>query len=159
TPTFDTECTVREFARALEMDEDGLRVLYEVTQGQNLLARFDTFRRFSRYMRGSKDFPGVLKVALPLLGIGHGDEATAARYWALETCGEGTFGRALFDHFVNNEFKFPGEPGGLPLVFHDVGHVLSGYGTDPQGEIQQAAFQAGFARRDGFTFLLFGILQ
>jgi len=26
-------------------------------------------------------------------------------------------------------------------------------------EIQQAAFQAGFARNDGFVFLLFGILQ
>ena len=26
-------------------------------------------------------------------------------------------------------------------------------------KIQQAAFQAGFARRDGFSFLLFGILQ
>lgn len=36
---------------------------------------------------------------------------------------------------------------------------MSGYGTDPHGEIRQAAFQAGFARRDGFTFLLFGILQ
>ena len=48
---------------------------------------------------------------------------------------------------------------GFPLIFHDLGHVLSGYSTDPQGEIQQAAFQAGFARRDGFTFLLFGILQ
>jgi len=40
-----------------------------------------------------------------------------------------------------------------------VGHVVSGYGVDPQGEIQQAAFQAGFARSDGFVFLLFGILQ
>jgi ubiquinone biosynthesis protein Coq4 len=45
------------------------------------------------------------------------------------------------------------------MVFHDLGHVLSAYTTDPQGEIQQAAFQAGFARRDGFSFLLFGILQ
>jgi hypothetical protein len=45
------------------------------------------------------------------------------------------------------------------MVFHDLGHVLAGYGTDPQSEIQQAAFQAGFARRDGFSFLLFGILQ
>ena len=45
------------------------------------------------------------------------------------------------------------------MVFHDIGHVLAGYDTDPQGEIQQAAFQAGFARRDGFSFLLFGILQ
>jgi hypothetical protein len=45
------------------------------------------------------------------------------------------------------------------MVFHDLGHVLAGYGTDPQSEIQQAAFQAGYARHDGFSFLLFGILQ
>ena len=37
--------------------------------------------------------------------------------------------------------------------------MLSGYGTDPEGEIQQAAFEAGFKRSDGFFFLLFGVLQ
>jgi ubiquinone biosynthesis protein Coq4 len=44
-------------------------------------------------------------------------------------------------------------------VFHDLGHVLAGYGTDPEGEIQQAAFQSGFVRNDGFAFLFFGIVQ
>jgi len=44
----------------------------------------------------------------------------------------------------------PGSPA------HD---VLSGYGTDPEGEIQQGAFQAGFIRTDGFSFLLFVIIQ
>lgn len=44
-------------------------------------------------------------------------------------------------------------------MFHDLGHLLSGYGTAPEGEIQQAAFQAGFSRHDGFPFLLFGIVQ
>ena len=45
------------------------------------------------------------------------------------------------------------------MVFHDIGHVLSGYDTDPHGEIQQAAFQSGFMRQDGFAFLFFGIMQ
>jgi hypothetical protein len=31
--------------------------------------------------------------------------------------------------------------------------------TDPEGEIQQGAFQAGFIRTDGFSFLLFVIVQ
>jgi hypothetical protein len=35
-------------------------------------------------------------------------------------------------------------------IFHDVGHVLAGHPTDARGEIQQAAFQAGFTRKDGF---------
>ena len=115
------------------------------------------FRRVRRFLGRTRNFPGFLRIALPFLGVG--DAETAAAYRALGQCAPGTFGRALHDHFVDNGFKFPGEPGGVPLIFHDVGHVLSGYSTDPQGEIQQAAFQAGFARRDGFLFLLFGILQ
>jgi hypothetical protein len=158
-PSSETESSVRGLATALELDEEGLAVLYKVTHGRALLARFDMFRRVGRFVRSRPGFPGIAKMALSVLGLGGGDEILAARYRALESCGAGTLGRALYDHFVGNGFKFPGEPGGIPMVFHDLGHVLSGYGTDPQSEIQQAAFQAGFARRDGFSFLLFGILQ
>lgn len=159
TPTYSTESAVSELAQQLGIDEAGLGVLYQITHGRSIIARVDMFRRFTRFLRNMEAFPGVIDFALPMLGIGSGDPRMAAKYRALESCAPGTFGRAFFDHFVRNEFKFPGELGGIPLVFHDVGHVLAGYGTDPQGEIQQAAFQAGFARHDGFTFLLFGILQ
>jgi hypothetical protein len=157
-PTRETTDAVRALAAALAIDEAGLEVLYEVTYGQAFLARADMFRRVGKFIRGAEGFPGVVKMALPFIGIG-GDAILAARYRALESCARGTLGRAVYDHFVDNGFKFPGEAGGLALVFHDLGHVISGYGTDPEGEIQQAAFQAGFARRDGFAFLLFGILQ
>jgi hypothetical protein len=55
----------------------------------------------------------------------------------------------------------PGERGGIPerAIHHDVGHVLAGYGTDSLGEILQAAFQAGYMRKDGFGFLLLGIIH
>jgi hypothetical protein len=158
TPSDAASTRVDALAKALEIEEGGVRVLREMAHGQAMLARFDMFRRFSRFIRNVDEFPGVLQAALPLMGMG-GNPAVAARYRALEACATGTLGRELFDYFERNQFKFPGEPGGLPAIFHDVGHVMSGYGTDPHGEIQQAAFQAGFARRDGFTFLLFGILQ
>jgi hypothetical protein len=159
TPSVETEAAVREFARALGVDEAGLRVLREVAEGRALMARIDMFRRVARSLRTAEGFPGVAGLALPILGLGGGDPRLAARYRALESCEAGSLGRAFYDHFVSNDFAFPGEVGGIPLVFHDLGHVIAGYGTDPQGEIQQAAFQAGFARDDGFTFLLFGILQ
>lgn len=157
-PTRETSHAVRELGEALEIDEDGLEVLYEVTYGQAFLARADMFRRVGKFIRSANGFPGVFRMALPFLGIGS-DAIMAARYRALESCASGTLGRAVFDHFVDNGFKFPGEAGGIAMIFHDLGHVISGYGTDPEGEIQQAAFQAGFSRRDGFVFLLFGILQ
>jgi len=59
------------------------------------------------------------------------------------------------------DFSMPGQRNGIPeiAIFHDLGHVLAGYDTDPVGEIQQAAFQAGFVRNDGFMFLFFAIAQ
>lgn len=159
TPAYATESSVRDLALALGIDEEGLDVLYEITHGRALLARVDMFRRFTRFIRNADGFPGIVKFAGPMLGLGGGNPSLAARYRALRGCAPGTFGRAVYDHFIANDFKFPGEPNGFPMVFHDLGHVLSGYATDPEGEIQQAAFQSGFARHDGFTFLLFGILQ
>jgi hypothetical protein len=158
TPSEETNDAVADFARALEIDEAGLVVLREMTQGQAFFARIDMFRRLRSYMGRIPNFPGLFKMVLPALGFDV-DRELAASYHELEHCAPGTLGRAVYDHFHDNHFKFPGEAGGIYLVFHDLGHVLSGYGTDPQSEIQQAAFQAGFSRNDGFTFLLFGILQ
>lgn len=147
-------------ARALDVDDEGLRVLDRVAHGRAMLARFDMVRRVQRFAQQGGG-PNFLRVAIPtLLGLG-GDERVAARYRALGELPLGTLGRGLYDHYRQNDFALPGEKGGLPelMLFHDVGHVVSGYGVDPEGEIQQASFQAGFARTDGFTFLLFGILQ
>lgn len=157
-PSPETEAAVRAFAQALALDEAGLAVLHEVAHGHAFWARLDMLRRVRSFIAGSSQFPGFLGFALPAIGVWT-NEPLADSYRELEGCRSGSLGRAIYDHFVDNGFKFPGEAGGIPMVFHDVGHVLAGYDTDPQGEIQQAAFQAGFARRDGFSFLLFGILQ
>ena len=151
---------VGRLARALDVSDQGVQVLDEVAHSRALLARFDMVRRVQRFVEQSGR-PSFVRIALPtLLGLGR-DAALAARYYALADYPPGSLGRGLFQHFYEHDFAMPGEKGGLPelMLFHDVGHVISGYGVDPEGEIQQAAFQAGFARRDGFTFLLFGILQ
>jgi hypothetical protein len=151
---------VAELARALNVSDQGLRVLDRVAHDRALLARFDMVRRVQRFVNHNGG-PNLLRIAVPsLLGLGQ-DEELAARYNALAALPPGTLGRALYDHYRDHDFALPGEKGGPPelMLFHDVGHVISGYGIDPQGEIQQAAFQAGFARNDGFVFLLFGILQ
>lgn len=151
---------VRELAQALDVDDEGLQVLDEIAHHHAMLVRFDMVRRVQRFV-SHQGGPSFFKVALPtLLGLG-ADARTARRYHALASLPPDTLGYALFHHFKSHDFALPGEKGGLPelMLFHDVGHVISGYGVDPQGEIQQAAFQAGFARSDGFVFLLFGILQ
>jgi len=159
-PAEVTSQAVLALAQALDVSEEGVRVLDQLAHHHAMMTRFDMVRRVQRFV-SHNDGPSFVKVALPaLLGLGQ-DRELAARYYALANYPEGSLGRALFHHFYKNEFAMPGEKGGLPelMVFHDVGHVVSGYDAEPQGEIQQAAFQAGFARTDGFVFLLFGILQ
>jgi hypothetical protein len=132
-------------ARALGFGEKDTRALRELAVRHHLLARIDLMRK----MTGASVFDAGE------------DPATAARYRALARLPRESLGFALWEHYRSNEFAFPGEAGGLPerAVFHDLGHILSGYGTDPRGELQQAAFQAGFAGNDGFVFLYFGIVQ
>jgi hypothetical protein len=157
TPAVATEKAVRDLARALDVPEPGVRVLDELAHGHLLLARFDMMRRMRRFVASGEGLKGLFKMVAPLVGFD--EPEAAARHRALGACAEGTLGRALFDHYQDNGFNFPGDRVPARIVFHDLGHVLSGYGTDPRGEIQQAAFQAGFVREDGFLFLLFGILQ
>ena len=159
-PDESSSRAVLALAKALGVTDQGVQVLDEVAHSRAMLARFDMVRRIQRFVRNNEG-PSFIKVAAStLLGLNR-DQDIAARYYALASYPRASLGRALFDHFYEHEFAMPGEKGGLPelMLFHDVGHVISGYGVDPHGEIQQAAFQAGFARTDGFVFLLFGILQ
>lgn len=159
-PSETSSRAVADMARVLDVNDEGLRVLDRVARERSMLARFDMVRRIQRFAAQGGG-PSLLRMAVPtLLGI-HRDEAMAARYRALAELPAGTLGRGLYDHYREHGFALPGEKGGMPerILFHDIGHVISGYGVDPPGEIQQAAFQAGYARSDGFVFLLFGILQ
>lgn len=90
---------------------------------------------------------------------GKHDPVLAAPYVELESLPDGTLGRELFIHFRRNDFKLPGEEGSAPeaLLFHDLGHVLTGYTTDPEGEVQIAGFEAGYMREDGFSITIFAL--
>jgi len=89
------------------------------------------------------------------------DPALAARYQAMEQYPSGSLGRAYWDYCRENGFALPGEKGGAaePILFYDCAHILSGYGTDPEGEVQVACFSAGFQRRDPWLFVFFVLLQ
>ncbi|HTS82572.1 MAG TPA: hypothetical protein VMH40_18360 [Myxococcaceae bacterium] len=163
--TAGQERTVRSIAEALEVDEASLKVLHGVVNDSKLLTRVHVMRRlmgpFVGDVRKQEGLAGIRKFLGPIF-FGTGDDPEVTwRYKQLGLLPQGTFGRAYWEFCTSRRFAFPGEPGGIPerMVFHDFGHVLSGYETDAEGEIQQGAFQAGFTRTDGFSFLLFVICQ
>jgi hypothetical protein len=155
---------VETLAKILEVDEPSVRVLPLLATRRTLAVRVRMMQRILRKLLGDayrdEGLLGAWRVVSALGGIGRA-RATEQRFARLSRFPEGSIGRALFDYCKHNGFGLPGSPAGIPerLMFHDIGHLLSGYGTHPDGEIQQAAFQAGFIRDDGFVFLFFGVIQ
>jgi hypothetical protein len=148
---------------ALGVEEASLRVLDRIAAHHRLLTRFDMTRRiFGKYGGQAYQEEGVAGVRKMLAIFGGGEDPEVAwKYKQLGLLPEGTLGREFWEHCTKNRFGFPGEKGGIPerMVFHDFGHVLAGYDTRPESEIQQGAFQGGFVREDGFAFLMFVIIQ
>lgn len=84
----------------------------------------------------------------------HPDPALAARFRALGELPYETLGRSFHDHYTENGYKFPGEPGGLSVSFgvpHDSAHVVSGYSTSVQGELLVSTFTAAMHRSEGMS--------
>jgi hypothetical protein len=110
-----------------------------------------------------KNQGGILAVAKSVLGFKGlvKDPELAARFHALGKLPEDTWGHGLYRYYADNGFHFPGEAGGFPVgaLFHDFGHVLAGYDASPEGELQIAAFQAGYRKSDdAFFTILFAVL-
>lgn len=154
------------FARALGVDEPAIRAITELARRHKLRFLLDLHRRSNLhdYVENQyKNQGGLLAVAKALVdfkGIAH-DDALAARFRALGELPDGTLGRGFFEHYRANGFAFPGEKGGFPVgaLFHDFGHVIAGYDITPEGELQIAAFQAGYRRtEDAFFTILFAVL-
>ncbi len=74
------------------------------------------------------------------------DHVLVARFDRLVDLPEDTLGNALYHHYKENQYTWPGDPDGLAALWainHDCLHLLSGYSTSAQGELLVAAFTGG----------------
>lgn len=163
-PRPETVAQVERFARALKVDEPWLKAIHKLARQQMMIFRLDFMRRshIAALLRDTyqdKGTIGLVKEVLGLRGV-YEDPELAARYVALGALPKGTLGRAFFDHYREHGFAFPGEAQGFPEagVYHDFGHVLGGYGTDPKGEMGVGGFQAGFRKENPVFMALFIVL-
>lgn len=163
-PSRQTSATVAAYAEALGVDGPELGDLRRLTEHDMLLFKRDFLRRsqVGDIMRDQLDQHGILGLAKGLLGLrGLVEDADlAARYQAWERLPDGSLGRALHDYYRGNGFAMPGERFGFPEagVYHDFSHVLAGYSTRPEGEIEVASFTAGYKKRRPFYVVLFAVL-
>ena len=156
---------VEQFAQALEVDAQEVKNVRHVLKGEILQLRLDLVRRFWLRQKvaevwNKEGVTGLLKFVRGMMGR-YENKELAARYQGLEQYPPGSLGRSLWEYWHVNGFALPGEKGGAPeqIVFHDCAHVLSGYGTAPEEEVQVACFSAGFQRREPWMFVFFVLLQ
>lgn len=162
----DAETTmVERFARALDVDAPEVRDLRYLINDEMLRLRLDLGRRFwlrekVKEIWQTEGLRGLFKFVRGMVGR-YEDASLARRYEALEHYPQGSLGRSYWEYCRTNGFPLPGEKGGAAeqVLFHDCAHVLSGYGTTPDQEVQVACFSAGFQRRDPWTFVFFVLLQ
>lgn len=153
------------YAAALGVEPAELGHLRQISDGNLTRLKLDVARRvwLVEHLRDAWNRGGIRWLARAIgtkLGLAE-DTPLAARYRALADYPEGSVGRIYYDHMRAEGFPLPGEKGSQvePVVIHDMMHLLSGYGTDPEGEILTASFSAGNRRQDPFTYIFFVICQ
>ncbi len=167
-PTSDQVSMISDFTRTLHVDEPAVQVIGHLSKGKVMRFRLAFLRRshIRHYFRNTYRLAGgVIPVILAVLCFRKliKDDRIASRFRALENLPKETLGYHFFRHCVDVNIPFPGERGGFPegAQYHDVTHVLSGYDTSPEGELKNAAFQAGYTKNDHdfFTWLFAIVLH
>ena len=150
---------VETFAAALDIEDKLVRNMRQLVDGHYKRMAFDVARRsFAKKQVGhvwsEEGLKGILKIAKSAMGII--DAKQVERFKALGQMGEETLGYNLYQEFERNGFPLPGEKGGVPenMLFHDVSHIIGGYGNDPKGEMLVAGFQAGYMGEDGMIMVM-----
>jgi hypothetical protein len=163
-PSTATVARIESFANALGVSTPHVTDLRRLAEHHMLVFKLDFLRRsqVADIMKNQLEQTGPLGLAKAVLGL-RGvieDTALAARYRAWADLPEGTLGRVAWDFYKKNGFSMPGERRGFPEagLYHDLSHVLGGYDTDPEGEVQVASFTAGYKRERPFYLILFAVL-
>lgn len=137
---------VAEYSRALGVDDDLLQIIAQFAAGDRAMAAVD-FERNGYTADWSPDRSAALHTATELAqgwAASEADPALAERWRSLAGLGTGTLGRAVSDFYQARGFSLPGTVGSAPplLAQHDWVHVLAGYGTKVEAELEVFAFIA-----------------
>ncbi len=155
-PSRETVAQIEAFAEALGIATPELTNLRRLAEQHMTLFKLDLLRRsqVGDIMRNQLDQHGVIGLAKSILGM-RGlmeDSELAARYRAWEKLPAGTVGRSTWttSSATSSACRASGTAFPEAGLYHDFCHVLGGYDTDPQGELQVASFTAGFKQTRPF---------
>ncbi|MCP9882292.1 hypothetical protein KBY65_07340 [Cyanobium sp. Alchichica 3B3-8F6] len=129
----------------LQVEPETMADLEEVCRGHVLKSFGDMYRRTFHALNNDGVVQGYARFILPMLGVGI-DREHESRYAALNAAPAGSLGAGLHAYYIDNNFPYPGSRRGLPYAYvaiHDLHHVIGGYATNPNGELQVLGFTMG----------------
>jgi len=138
---------VEAYARELGVEDDMFNVVRRLADGAFGLALVD-FQRSGYEGAFDHDIQGTglhtSKKLHTAWAEDPDDPVLAAQWAALERCAPGSLGRGLFEFYAARGFSYPGTPDSAPplLAQHDWVHVLTGYGSTVESEIEVFTFIA-----------------
>jgi len=137
---------IEAFARALGVDEGMVPVARRFAEGSLGLAAVD-FERNGYTADWGAEERAELHTSRSLASawdLAVDDPDLAARWAELGSLPEGSLGRGVWQLYRARGFAFPGTPGSAPplLAQHDWVHVLAGYGTTVESEMEVFALIA-----------------
>jgi hypothetical protein len=140
-----TAATLREYATAVDVRDEMIDVAQAYADGSLELASADFARNGYLSSIGPERLAVLHTASLDESWGQVVDDPTLAAQWqSLATLPVGTLGRGVADFYTDRGFVFPGGPGSAPplLAQHDWVHVLAGYGTALENEIEVFGFIA-----------------
>ncbi|MEO1225483.1 MAG: hypothetical protein AAFX92_14775 [Pseudomonadota bacterium] len=135
--------SVFAYADALDMHDPYMKLLRMSIDGDEPAALAEMINANMISITGKPWTSGDINEWLTPYGHGHEDETMADRFEALKALPEASFGHHFWAHFKHSNYEFPGEPTALNAAFskpHDSAHVLTGFATDPRGELLVSTF-------------------
>ena len=149
--------SVSAFAAALGSTDEAVADLVKAAHGRIEEAKADMIRANMASITNApwsgNTTSDVGAYLLPYQGD-KADPALVARFEALGTLPEATFGWRFWRHFTKNGYAFPGDPKGLNILFsipHDSCHVLADYDTSAEGEMLTSTFTAAMHPRNSMA--------
>jgi hypothetical protein len=136
----DVTARVESYARCLRVGDDMMRVVRRIASGSLGLALIDFERSgyFERMLAEPPDHLHTTRALSDAWQLAVDDRALFDRWAALEHCPEGSLGLGVWRFYRARGFTFPGRPESAPpsLAQHDWIHVLAGYGSTVESEIE-----------------------
>jgi hypothetical protein len=137
----DVAENVASYARELGVEDGMVRVAGEFAHGSLGLAAVDFVRNGYEGTWNEEAASAAVhssRVLHDAWEFSVSDPDLAARWAALEELPSDSIGRGVWEMYQSRGFTFPGAPGSAPplLAQHDWVHVLGGYGTTVESEVE-----------------------